>query len=465
MSQTYVPLAGSARPVPAGARHLGPVNPNEWIEVTVYLRSRAPLREMLDAMRSGERVSREEYASRYGARGDDLEHVRRFAEGFDLVVGATDRTRRLALLAGTAAAMSNAFRTELHYWQQNGRTYRGRAGAVYVPDDLAPIVTGIFGLDDRPQARPHKALFDPRLGQAVSHTAPEVAKLYDFPAYGNGQGQCIGIIELGGGFQQQDLQVYFSRLGLSVPAVFAVSVDGATNAPDGDPNGDDGEVLLDIEVAGAVANGASIAVYFAPNSERGFIDAVTAAVFDRVHRPSVISISWGAPESSWSQQGMTAMDQAFQAAAAVGITVFCASGDDGSRDRVNDGRAHADFPSSSPHAVACGGTHLESVASTITSELVWNDAIGATGGGISDFFALPDYQVDAHVPPSANGDGRIGRGVPDIAGDAAPETGYAVRVDGTDLVIGGTSAVAPLWAGLMALINEQLVDPVGFVNP
>jgi kumamolisin len=159
------------------------------------------------------------------------------------------------------------------------------------------------------------------------------------------------------------------------------------------------------------------------------------------------------------------MDQAFQSAAAVGVTVFCASGDDGSRDRVSDGHAHADFPASSPHVVACGGTHLESVTSTITSELVWNDASGATGGGISDFFGLPDYQAAAHVPLSANGDGRIGRGVPDIAGDAAPETGYAIRVDGSDLVFGGTSAVAPLWAGLMALINEQLVDPVGFVNP
>jgi kumamolisin len=250
-----------------------------------------------------------------------------------------------------------------------------------------------------------------------------------------------------------------------VPQVFAVSVDGGTNAPDANPQGDDGEVMLDIEVAGAVANGASIAVYFAPTSDRGFIDAVNAAIFDRVHRPSVISISWGLAESGWTQQAMTAMDQAFQSAAAMGITVFCASGDDGSRDRVNDRRAHADFPASSPHVVACGGTRLESVASTITSEVVWNDSNGATGGGISDFFGLPDYQAGALVPRSANGDGRVGRGVPDIAGDAAPESGYAVRVDGTDLVFGGTSAVAPLWAGLTALINQQLVDPVGFVNP
>jgi len=456
MSKAYVPLAGSERRVLAGARYLSAVNPNERIEVSVYVRPRAQPRE---------RITREEYASRYGAHDDDLERVRQFAKDCNLTVQATEKVSGLVVLAGTAAAMSKAFRTELHYWQVNGRTYRGRSGALHVPEDLASVIGGVFGLDDRPQAESHKALFDPRLGSAAPHTAPEVATLYNFPTYGNGQGQCIGIIELGGGFQQQDLQIHFSRLGLAVPPVFAVSVDGGTNAPDGNPGGDDGEVMLDIEVAGAVANGATIAVYFAPNSERGFIDAVTAAAFDQVHRPSVLSISWGAPEGFWTDQGMTAMDQAFQTAAAFGVTVFCSSGDDGSNDRVGDGLAHADFPASSPNAVACGGTHLESIGSAITSEVVWNDNIGASGGGISDFFALPAYQAAAGTPPSVNGNGHIGRGVPDIAGDAAPETGYPTRVDGAEVVFGGTSAVSPLWAGLMALINEQLAEPVGFVNP
>jgi kumamolisin len=147
------------------------------------------------------------------------------------------------------------------------------------------------------------------------------------------------------------------------------------------------------------------------------------------------------------------------------VTVFCSSGDSGSSDTVDDGNAHVDFPASSPHVIACGGTHLESSANTITSEVVWNNSHGATGGGISDVFGLPGYQAGAGVPPSANGDGRIGRGVPDIAGDADPTTGFQVRIDGTDQVFGGTSAVAPLLAGLVALINQQLVDPVGFIQP
>ena len=468
MAQPYVPLPGSERKAPAGARYLGPVNPKERIEVSVYLRSRSPAREMLrQSLRSRGRLTRGEYASRYGAHPDDLDQVREFARAHNLAVAATGAARGVAVLSGTAAALCKAFGTQLHYWEQGGRTFRGRTGPLQVPNDLTPIVLGIFGLDDRPQAWPHKVAFDPQYWgvAAVSHTAPEIARLYDFPAYGDGSGQCIGIIELGGGFQQADLETYFSRLGLSVPQVSVVSVDGGANAPNGDPKGDDAEVALDIEIAGAIANGARIVVYFAPNSDQGFVDAVTTAVFDDVNRPSAISISWGLSESDSSQQMMTAMDQAFESAAALGVTVFCSSGDSGSSDAVDDGNAHVDFPASSPHVIACGGTHLESSANTITSEVVWNNSHGATGGGISDVFGLPSYQAGAGVPPSANGDGRIGRGVPDLAGDADPTTGFQVRIDGTDQVFGGTSAVAPLLAGLVALINQQLVDPVGFIQP
>jgi len=164
---------------------------------------------------------------------------------------------------------------------------------------------------------------------------------------------------------------------------------------------------------------------------------------------------------------MQAMDQAFQAAAALGITVCCAAGDNGSSDGVNDGKAHVDFPASSPFALACGGTRLESANNAVTSEVVWNDnsATSATGGGISDVFDLPTWQAGANVPPSKNPGGRVGRGLPDVAGDADPQTGYQVHVDGQDVVFGGTSAVAPLWAGLIALINQQRGKPVGYLNP
>jgi kumamolisin len=222
-----------------------------------------------------------------------------------------------------------------------------------------------------------------------------------------------------------------------------------------------------------VAPQASIAVYFAPNTDAGFLDAVTTAIHDTVNKPSVISISWGGPESSWTQQALTGFDSAFQAAAALGITVCIASGDNGSSDGVTDGGNHVDFPASSPHALACGGTSLAASGGAITSETVWNDALlggnvgdGAGGGGVSTVFALPVWQEGLQTTLTAGGTAALAmRGVPDVCGDADPVTGYQIRIDGTDTVIGGTSAVAPLWAGLIARINAANGSPVGFINP
>jgi kumamolisin len=178
----------------------------------------------------------------------------------------------------------------------------------------------------------------------------------------------------------------------------------------------------------------------------------------------VISISWGGPESSWTQQAMTAMDAACQSAAALGITITAAAGDDGATDGGKGN--NVDFPASGPHALACGGTKLDANGATIVSEVVWNELAnkeGATGGGVSNVFALPSWQVNAHVPASSTATG--GRGVPDVAGDSDPATGYQIRVDGQTFVIGGTSAVAPLWAGLVAVANQQLGTKVGYLQP
>jgi kumamolisin len=250
--------------------------------------------------------------------------------------------------------------------------------------------------------------------------------------------------------------------------VTAVSVDHAKNKPTRSADGPDGEVMLDIEVAGAIAPAAAIAVYFAPNTDAGFIDAVTTAAHDTARRPSIISISWGGPESAWTAQAMTALDDAIAAAATMGVTVCVASGDNGSGDGVGDGSDHVDFPASSPHALGCGGTRLESASGAITAETVWNDgaAGGAGGGGASSRFALPAWQSGLSTTNGAGARKALTmRGVPDVAGDADPQTGYSVRVDGKNLVIGGTSAVAPLWAGLIARVNANLKAPAGYINP
>jgi kumamolisin len=143
----------------------------------------------------------------------------------------------------------------------------------------------------------------------------------------------------------------------------------------------------------------------------------------------------------------------------MGVTVCVASGDGGSSDGQSDGSPHADFPASSPHALGCGGTTLRASNATIASETAWSDS----GGGVSDTFTLPSWQSSAHVPAPSNPNG--GRGVPDVCADADPNSGYSVRVDAKSVVVGGTSAVAPLWAALIALMNQQLGTTAGFINP
>ncbi len=223
--------------------------------------------------------------------------------------------------------------------------------------------------------------------------------------------------------------------------------------------------MLDIEVAGAVAPGATIAVYFAPNTDQGFLDAITKAIHDTVNKPSVVSISWGSAEVNWTQQALDNFNEAFKTAASLGVTICIAAGDSGSRDGETDGKVHVDFPASSPYALACGGTKLEVSNNTITAETVWNESNdSASGGGVSSYFPLPDYQANAGVPLEVDTQFK-GRGVPDVAADADPDTGYKVLVDGQQMVIGGTSAVAPLMAGLIALLNEQNKTPSGFIHP
>ncbi len=468
-------ISGSNRQAAPGAIPVGPVRDDERVDVTVLVRSKSRLgapgaRDTSRDASSAQRryLTRDEHAAAYGADLADLASVASFAQDHGLAVVEQSVARRSIVLSGSAAAMKAAFQVELQQFRQEGCTYRGRVGAISVPADLAEVIEGVFGLDNRPQARSHlRRAARPAAGAkaSTSFTPVAIAALYGFPTGVDGAGECIGIIELGGGFRPADLTTYFSGLSIAEPQVVAVSVDQAQNTPT-TADGADGEVMLDIEVAGAIAPGARIAVYFAPNTDQGFLDAVTTAIHDAVNKPSVISISWGSAESTWTAQAMTQFDQAFQAAAAMGVTICVAAGDNGSSDGVTDGKPHVDFPASSPNALACGGTSITASGSTIASEVVWNDGSngGATGGGVSTVFPLPTYQANAGIP-SVAGTSATGRGVPDASGNADPATGYQVLVDGQSMVVGGTSAVAPLWAGLVALMNQQLGKPVGFLNP
>lgn len=464
-----IPLADSNHPEPAGCRALGKTPATRQITVTVILKRRQPLDV---AALSARPLSREAYREQHGATEQAIQQIRTLAARHGLALVHEDRAARRVWLRGTAQQMEETFGVQLQDYEHTtppstGRPFHAFTGSVSVPEPEAAIIETVLGLDTRPIARPHIRWRDDIVAnvdaRASSFTPPQVAAVYDYPQ-GDGSGQCIALIELGGGYRDSDVQTYFSQLKLAPPTVVAVPVDGGLNQP-GDPNGADGEVALDIQVAGAIAPRARIAVYFAPNTNQGFQDAISAAIHDTANSPSVISISWGGPESSWDQASLTSFDNTLQTAAALGVTITAASGDSGSSDGVTDGADHVDFPASSPHVLACGGTQLTITGGARAQETVWNDQQqggGATGGGVSSFFTLPAWQANAHVPASKAGKG--GRGVPDVAGDAAPATGYQILVDGKAAVVGGTSAVAPLWAALVALANQQTGRNAGFLN-
>jgi kumamolisin len=454
----YRALASSERPPAPGAHKVGPADPNEVFSVSIRVRSRpdqpAPDMASHTAAPFSERqhLSREEFAQRHGAAKNDLDAVTKFAEQHGLKVEEVSAARRTVRVSGTVAKLGQAFSTELHTYQTAKQTYRGHEDSVFIPDALADVVESVHGFDNRQVSEPMFRAA-PASPQAVTPlTPPGVAKLYNFPVISAAQ-QTIGILEFGGGYKATDIQAYFNNtVHLPVPTVVSVGVDGATNSPG---QSADTEVILDIDVAGSVAPGARIVVYFAPNTVQGWIDAITTAVHDTTNRPSVLSISWAGGESGWGS-AINSVSSTLQEAAAVGVTVFVSSGDGGSGSP-----AEVLYPASDPWVTGCGGTTVENVVGSSFTQVVW----GGSGGGVSNHFPMPPWQSWAGIPPSVNPAGHVGRGVPDIAGNADPSSGYMLILNGAATgPWGGTSAVAPLYAGLVALLNATLGEPVGYLN-
>ncbi|HYK29026.1 MAG TPA: S53 family peptidase [Streptosporangiaceae bacterium] len=469
MTPALVPLEGSDRGPVARAEPAGDVDPAAWIELTLVTRRSAGLPRTADGIPA--RLSRSELHSNYAGNRADHELVAQVLTDYDeqIEITGTEPGQRRMKVAGPVGSLAPIFGAELSLVTSPAPggaqvTHRYRTGGLSVPAELEGVVVAVLGFDDRPQARSQVRYAQPDAVH-VSYTPPQVADIYQFPAATDGAGNTVAVIELGGGFSAADLDSYFSGLGIATPTVSAVSVDGGMNVAGQDPQGADGEVLLDIEVIGSVAPGAVQLVYFAPNTDQGFLDAITSAVH-ATPTPVAVSISWGQSESAWTAQAMNAMDATMADAVALGVTVCVAAGDNGSSDGVSGSQPHTDFPAASPHALACGGTSLHADAATgvITAETVWNDgaAGGATGGGVSSVFPLPAWQAAAGVPAAPGGG--TGRGVPDVSGNADPATGYQILIDSQATVIGGTSAVAPLWAALAARLAQGLGRSVGFLQ-
>ena len=475
-----VQLPGSNREAVPGAVRTGDAPSSDLVHLTVVLKRREPdaKPEAADAD-GGRSVALAEHAQ---ADPQAAAAVEKYLTDSGLTVESADAARRTVRASGPVSAANAAFGVTLGKYTADGQTYRGREGAVHVPERLADSIEAVLGLDNRIQAHTRlkrgdeipeaelpdvdahgASLLHSEAQRAAGDITPQplwpaqVAELYDFPSDLDGSGVTVGIIELGGGYTDADLSAYFAKVNVPAPEVVSVSVGTGSNQPGGDA---DGEVLLDIEVCGAIAHGAKLVVYFSDPSDRGFFDAISGAVHDSENRPSVISISWGGAEDNWTGQSQAAFDGVLADAAALGITVLAASGDHGAGDGGSDGKVHVDFPAASSHVVGCGGTTLSGSGDAISSEVVWNDGDGwAGGGGISRHDGVPSWQRDP-LPKNLTTGGQ-GRGVPDIAGNADITSGFITLVDGKWGPVGGTSAVAPLYAGLFALINQQVGTPVG----
>lgn len=457
-------VVGSKRVAPSTGS-VGAVDPRETATLSLYIKAKVAAPEPGATRIVGRAALKSE---REAALADTFARLSAFAASHNLKVVETEPGRRLMKVSGAIGDLSAAFGADLALYKHGAATFRGRTGVLSAPADVADDLEAVLGFDQRPAATPK--LVRAVKAQANTSLLPNaVAGLYGFPTHaGAGKGECVAIIELGGGVSGADTAAAFQAMGIPAPTVVTVGVSGGSSQPGKDTNAD-GEVALDVQVAGGAAPGATLAVYFAPNTDQGFVDAITHAVHDATNKPSVMSISWGSPESGWTQQAITAMTSAFQDAALAGVSVFAASGDGLATDGVTDGKPHVDFPASSPWVVGCGGTALNTSGGTRSTEAVWNSNGGGTGGGVSDLFSVPGFQNGIKIPneigapraskkhPRTTG----GRGVPDVASDADPDTGYQVIVDGKSEVIGGTSAAAPLWAGLFALVNAAAGKPAG----
>jgi kumamolisin len=509
----YKQLENSLRPSRRGARMIGPTDAKEDVLITIVVRRKRGAPALPDhqywmSVPPGRRrfPSRQEFASKHGAAPDDLEVVAEFCRSLGFAVVDCSIARRCVVASGNAEVMAKAFQVELSRYATANETYRGYEGYVQLPAEIADIVQGVLGLDNR------------RLGRHASNGAPigaqsltpiQVAQLYNFPLPGSGNkdatGQTIGILEFaGGGYSPADFNSYWTSIGIPTANQAKVSSVPANQPPAGSkafPSPSDIEVALDVEVAGAIAQGAQIVIYFANGisqgapDEQAWYNLISTALMDATNNPMVLSISWGFPEPSWPPGAIDLIKTLFsEEAANLGVTVFAASGDYGASGyNPNDPNFQpglfVEYPASDPYVTGCGGTVI--VTSPSYQQSTWNDPSGATGGGISAHFAaVPPWQSEVTVtlPNESVAQPLPGRGVPDVAGNASRFSGYDIVVYLTPIsqltlpggqqvsAVAGTSAVAPLYAGLLALINANLFPflhtleitsqtSVGFLNP
>jgi kumamolisin len=463
MPSRFLPLAHSRLPRLAGIPCVPVVGSRAPLTLTLRVRPLRPhalalVSDVVEGRRAP--LSHDDFQNRFGANPDDVALVHRWAQREGLTVLRRDPARRAVDVRGPASRLAALFGAELVRYGAGDASWLSRVGTLRLPAELRPSVVGVYGFDQCPMTR-HDAMplaVAPKRGAGRGFTAPELAGWYAYPE-ADGTGQTVGVIALGGGYHESDLRAYFTGLKLPHPRFTAVSVLGARNNPNGRSRQMDGEVGGDIQTVGALVPGAHVVVYFAPNTERGFMAAVAHAVHDQKWKPSVLSISWGRNEVHWSRRLLRLFDEVLMEAALLGITVCCSSGDTGELADSQDHTPHVCFPASSPWVVACGGTSLAGRRAGRIVECVWSDQAGASGSGSSVLCARPRWQGRSRKAS------HVGRRLPDVSANADPESPYRVYINGAWHVGAGTSAAAPMWAGLMARLNQLRGDRIGLLTP
>jgi kumamolisin len=443
--------------------------------------------------------------------------VTRFAKGFGLSVVEVSKLRCDVVLEGSVADLDRAFGICQQEYLHVGGLYLAHEEEVQLPAAWADQVRGVLGLDTVPHGDPRAGLAPPG---AVSFAPRDLARHYRFPRGATAAGQRVALLELGGGFYPEDIRTFLADQGLPPAEIEVVPVtDGGGVRADNQPLESPQvlemmaawragtpfpelasrygrqlsafrstlEVTLDLEIVTAMAPGAVVEVYFAPQSADGWRRALSAALgvpypgsvpARLAHQalPTAISISWGSAELTWGTQKMQVLEGVFELARRLGVTVCCASGDLGSQNAPEPGPVRSvNYPASSPVVLACGGTRLLPRPEGGVAEVAWKEevlgVVGGSGGGMSGFLPRPGYQQAVTATAAADswradvGEGFVGRWVPDVAANAALASAVEVRLCGETFPGFGTSAAAPQWAALVAVLAAALGRPLGWLHP
>jgi len=484
MSENLVAVP-SPSPLPAGPPVAYP-NPSREITLKLVLRhqpltaeSTTTLNEVLNQPPHLRRyLTHAEVAAATGGYPADVAALEAYFAPFGVGIKSTSLLLGTLLLTGTITAFEHAFHTELATFQEVGQgAFLAARTGYQLPASLLTMVEQVFPVQSlvRKESRrptkplPPPAASPPTADQPVANppapapAAPalpagyspqELGKAYQFPAGLLGEGQVIGIVELGGKLNQADLKQFFASSGLRKPRIVEVGTPlGGSNSAE-----NNGEVALDIQVAGALAPQARLVVYYGTT----LIEALQAIVGDEANQPTVVSISWAGSEYNYSAAEVQALNLLIYQASLLGITLVAASADHGAYNNL--AFPNVSLPSAHPLVLGCGGTIATLADAALASETVWNELGGyvASGGGYSALYAQPHYQQQAvaRYPYQRS----PMRGVPDVAANASIFGGYRIVLNGQPAAIGGTSGATPFVAALLALVAGKLGYRLGFLN-